>query len=258
MNTIPRYRSVRFGISGVEVSSTASGTSIVKTRQPLESYPLRLTDRLTHWAAQAPDRSFIAKRDAHGVWRHISYAEALSTARHIGQGLLDRGLSAERPLLILSENDLEHAMLALACQYVGVPYAPVSSAYSLLSKDYAKLQHAITLLTPGLIFAADGEKFAAAVNATAGSDIEFLVTANPPSSRAATQYADLAATPVTAQVDQAHAATNPDTIVKFLFVAIRHQLDFHARRGDADLPGMHLLLHHEQCRRRGFCHAQSA
>lgn len=219
MNTIPRYRSVRFGINGVQVSNTANGEAIVKTVQALETYPLRLTDRLTHWAAQTPDRTFIAKRDAQGEWRHISYAEALKTARHIGQGLLDRGLSAERPLLILSENDLEHAMLALACQYVGVAYAPVSSAYSLLSKDYAKLQHAITLLTPGLIFAADGEKFFTAVNATAGSDIEFLITDAAPAGRATTRYAELAATPVTSQVDQAHAATNADTIVKFLFTS---------------------------------------
>ncbi|MFK9813637.1 AMP-binding protein, partial [Escherichia coli] len=78
--------------------------------------------------------------------------EALQSARRIGQALLQRGLSAERPLLILSENDLEHAMLVLGCHYAGVPYAPVSSAYSLLSKDYAKLRHAVQLLTPGLIF----------------------------------------------------------------------------------------------------------
>src|SRR5450830_1520352 len=201
MSTTPRYRSVRFGISGVDVCGAADGTSIVKTRQPLQDYPARLSDKLTHWAAHTPDVSFMAKRDADGVWQHISYAHALQTARHIGQGLLNRGLSAERPLLILSENDLEHAMLALACHYVGIPYAPVSSAYSLLSKDYAKLRHAVNLLTPGMIFAAHGEKFAVAVNAVATSDIEFV------------------ATPITDAVERAHDATTPDTIAKFLFTS---------------------------------------
>ena len=175
MSTQARYRSVRFGISGVDVVNVAgTDISIVKTRQALEDYPVRLTDRLKHWAAVAPERSFMAKRDAAGVWQHVTYAQALQNARHLGQALLDRGLSAERPLLILSENDLEHAMLALACHYVGVAYAPVSSAYSLLSKDYAKLRHAVKLLTPGMAFATNGEQFADAVSATMTNDVEFV------------------------------------------------------------------------------------
>lgn len=225
MSTQARYRSVRFGISGVDVADGGDGKFIVKTRQPLEPHPLRLSDKLKYWAAQTPDSSFMAKRDADGVWQHITYAQALQNARHLGQALLDRGLSAERPLLILSENDLEHAMLALACHYVGVPYAPVSSAYSLLSKDYAKLHHAVDLLTPGLIFAAQADKFSAAVNAVAGADIEFVATdASSVSStsspaRTATPYSELLATPITDAVEQAHAATTPDTIVKFLFTS---------------------------------------
>jgi len=220
MSTQARYRTVHFGISGVDVVSVAdTDTRIVKTRQPLADYPARLTDRLKHWAAVAPERSFMAKRDAAGVWQHVSYAQALQNARHLGQALLDRGLSAERPLLILSENDLEHAMLALACHYVGVAYAPVSSAYSLLSKDYAKLRHAVKLLTPGMAFATNGEQFGDAVNATMTSDIEFVATTAPSTRRTTSAYADLLATPITDAVERAHAATNPDTIVKFLFTS---------------------------------------
>jgi feruloyl-CoA synthase len=84
-----------------------------------------------------------------GDWRHISYAQALASARSIGQALLDRGLNAERPVAILSENDLEHALLALGCLYAGVPYCPVSPAYSTVSQDYDKLRHVLTTLTPG-------------------------------------------------------------------------------------------------------------
>jgi len=220
MSTQARYRSVRFGISGVDVVNVAgTDISIVKTRQALEDYPVRLTDRLKHWAAVAPERSFMAKRDAAGVWQHVTYAQALQNARHLGQALLDRGLSAERPLLILSENDLEHAMLALACHYVGVAYAPVSSAYSLLSKDYAKLRHAVKLLTPGMAFATNGEQFADAVSATMTNDVEFVATTAPSAKRATSAYADLLATPITDAVERAHAATNADTIVKFLFTS---------------------------------------
>ncbi|WP_343585123.1 feruloyl-CoA synthase [Herbaspirillum sp.] len=218
MNTPPRYRSVRFGIGGVDVFPAADGQAIVKTRQSLQDYPRRLADKLVHWAGIDPERTFMARRDPAGGWRRISYGQALQSARRIGQALLQRGLSAERPLLILSENDLEHAMLALGCHYAGVPYAPVSSAYSLLSKDYAKLRHAVQLLTPGLIFAAHGEKFAAAVNAVA-PDIEFVVTEAPPAGRACTLFSELEATVAGEEVERAHAATGPDTIAKFLFTS---------------------------------------
>ena len=132
MNHIPRYRSVKFGIKGVQVSPAANGVTLVKTVQALNEYPMRLADRLHFWAGQAPDRTYMAKRDQAGHWRHISYAQALAAARHIAQGLLNRGLSSDRPVLILSENDLEHALLALGCQYVGVPYPPISPAYSIV------------------------------------------------------------------------------------------------------------------------------
>jgi feruloyl-CoA synthase len=218
MNTPPRYRSVRFGIGGVDVVAGADGTSIVRTRQPLQDYPARLTDKLIHWATVDPERTYMARRDQDGQWRRISYGQALQSARRIGQALLQRGLSAERPLLILSENDLEHAMLVLGCHYAGVPYAPVSSAYSLLSRDYAKLRHAVQLLTPGLIFAAHGEKFAAAVAAVA-PEIEFVVTEAPPPGRECTLFAELDATRAGDEVERAYAATGPDTIVKFLFTS---------------------------------------
>lgn len=220
MNSPARYRSIRFGIKGVHVNEAADGSMRVTTPEALHDYPLRLTDRLHHWAKQAPDRSYMAQRDPRsGQWRHISYAQALQLARHIGQGLLNRGLSAERPVLILSDNDLEHAMLALACQYVGVPFAPISPPYSLLSKDFDKLRHIMQVLTPGLLFAANGEKFGPAVRATAPNDFEFVVTEAPCPDRATTLLELLATTPITPEVDAAHAATGPDTIVKFLFTS---------------------------------------
>ena len=219
MNAAPQYRSVRFGIDRVNVAKDKDGNTRVTASQPLGDYPPRMTDRLLQWAAQAPDRTFMARRDASGAWRHISYADALERARHIGQGLLNRGLSAERPVVILSDNDLEHAMLALGCQYAGIPYAPVSHAYSLISQDFDKLKHVINTLTPGLVFASNGRKFEKAVRAAVLDDVEFVVTEAPPEGRSATLFSLLESTPVTDEIDAAQAATGPDTIVKFLFTS---------------------------------------
>jgi feruloyl-CoA synthase len=219
MTTAPLYRSVRFGIDSVNVTQDQNGNTRVIASHALDAYPPRMTDRLQHWATQTPERTFMAKRDSAGNWQHISYAQALERARHIGQGLLNRGLSADRPVVILSDNDLEHAMLALGCQYAGIPYAPVSPAYSLISQDYDKLKHVINTLTPGLVFASHGEKFEKAVCAAVLDDVEFVVTEAPPASRSATLFSLLETTPLTDEIDAAQAATGPDTIVKFLFTS---------------------------------------
>ena len=107
--------------------------SCMRSTEALQPYPARLADRLEHWAREAPDRSFVAKRGKDGEWRRITYAQMLDRAQRVGQALTQRGLSVERPIAILSENDLEHLTLALAAMWVGIPYTPVSPAYSLVS-----------------------------------------------------------------------------------------------------------------------------
>jgi feruloyl-CoA synthase len=218
MATKQQYRKVRFGDYAVDVRE-ANGVTYVKAAEPLGAYATRTSERLRHWAQIAPERSFIAKRDAGGAWRHLSYSQMLASARSLGQALLDRGLSAERPLLILSGNDLEHAQLALACQYVGVPYAPISPAYSLVSKDFDKLGHVVRLLNPGLVFAASGGQFGRAIETVIAPDIEVVVTEAPPAGRKATLFADLLATVPGGEVEAARRATGPDTIAKFLFTS---------------------------------------
>lgn len=216
-----RYRPVAFGDDAVQVRE-ANGATYVTALAPLGEYAVRSVDRLRHWAAQAPERTFIARREAgnlDGAWRHVSYAQALQAARAIGQALLKRGLGPERPVMILSGNDIEHALLGLACQYVGVPYAPISPAYSLVSQDFDKLRHIVDLLRPGLVFAADGLAFGPAMAAVCGADVEFVVACGVPTARAATMFAALEDTAPTAAVDAAMEATGPDTIAKFLFTS---------------------------------------
>jgi feruloyl-CoA synthase len=222
-----RYRPLVFGVTRVELRENPEGAQYLKADQPLQDYAQRMTDRLLHWAQLAPNRSFIARRSrqadgSSGEWRHISYAEALASARNIGQALLDRGLNAERPVAILSENDLEHALLALGCVYAGVPYCPISPAYSTVSQDYEKLRHVLSTLTPGLVFASDAGRYGKAIAATVGPDVEVAIHSAAGSAhleRAFTPFEQLLATPASPAVDAAMQATGPDTIVKFLFTS---------------------------------------
>jgi feruloyl-CoA synthase len=221
--TTAKFRPLKFGVTRVSLRDGQSGTHYLKADQVLQDYPDRLTDRLRYWAEQAPERTVFARRvkqadGSLGDWRHISYQEAWSTARNIAQGLINRGLNADRPVAILSENSLEHAMLALGCMLAGVPFVPTSPPYSLVSVDYDKLKHVLKTVTPGLVFAQD-ERYAKAIQATVGQDTEVVLHDGSVAGHATTSFAHLCATPETDAVDQAMAATGPDTIVKFLFTS---------------------------------------
>ncbi|MCW5629532.1 MAG: feruloyl-CoA synthase [Rhodoferax sp.] len=221
--TTSGFRPLTFGVTRVRVRDGQPGTHYLQADQDLQPYPERMADRLRHWAEAAPERSFMARRIRQpdgtlGDWRHLNYAQAWTTARGIAQGLIDRGLSAERPVAILSENSLEHALLALGCLVAGVPYVPVSPPYSLVSVDYDKLKHVLRTVTPGLVFAQDA-RYAKAIAATVAGDVEVVLHEGDVAGRTVTPFAALCATPATPAVDQAMAATGPDTIAKFLFTS---------------------------------------
>ncbi len=220
----PTYRPLTFGVVRVTVRDGAPGVHYLCAEQPLQPYAARMTDRLQHWAQTVPERSFLVRRarradGTSGDWQHVSYGMAWERARHIAQSLIDKGLSAERPVLILSENDLEHAQLAMGCLIAGVPFVPTSPAYSLISQDFDKLRHVIKTVTPGLVFAADATRYGRAIAATIANDIPVVLTHGRIDGRTTLSYDDLLAPPVSGQVDAAMAATGPDTITKFLFTS---------------------------------------
>ena len=222
--TTPKYRPLTFGVTRVNLRDGAPGVHYLCAEQPLEDHPSRLTDRLRHWAQAAPDRTFMARRakgadGSTGDWQHVSYAQAWVSARNIAQALINRNLSVERPVVILSENDLEHALLALGCMVAGVPFVPTSPPYSLISQDFEKLRHVLRTVTPGLVFAADAARYGKAIAAAVGADMEVALTSGALEGRTSTPFAELLATTATTQVDGAMAATGPDTIVKFLFTS---------------------------------------
>jgi feruloyl-CoA synthase len=215
----PPLRPVKLGPPDVTVERRNDGTIVLRSPHPLRPYAKNLTERLVYWAGAAPDRVFLAQRDSTGGWRTLTYAQTLASVRSIATALLQRDLSPERPIAILSGNDIEHALLGLAAMHVGIPYAPISVPYSLMSQDFGKLRSIIGILTPGLIFAASGTAFARAIAATVPADVEVVVTANPSADRKATPFAALLSATPDAAVDATHAKVGPDTIAKFLFTS---------------------------------------
>ena len=214
----PRYRHVSIGHPAVEVSEE-QGILSMRSLEPLAELPARLLDRLVHWAEIRPQQTFVAARQDGGGWRRVSYAEMLASVRAIAQGLLPYGLSAERPLAILSGNDIEHLQIALGAMYAGIPYCPISPAYSLLSQDFAKLRHVCNLLQPGLVFVSEVTPFQRAIDAVLPLDTPLISVRGDITGRAQVRFASLLQQPGGSEAEAAFAATGPDSIAKFLFTS---------------------------------------
>jgi feruloyl-CoA synthase len=216
--TVHPLRAISFGNPTVAIERRDDGTIYLRPKIALGDYPLRITDRLHHWATTEPNRVFMAERDG-GDWRKITYAQLLASARRIASSLLARDLSPEKPIVILSGNSIDHALVAFGALYAGIPFCPVSPAYSLISKDYGKLGFLMKLLTPGLVFADDAAKFADALRANIPAGVEIAASRGEMPGRDVTRLSDLLATPEHPRLDAAHDAIGPDTIAKFLLTS---------------------------------------
>ena len=214
----PRYRQVSIGHPAVEVREER-GVLHMRSLEPLAELPRRLLDRLVHWADVRPQQTFVAARDSLGGWRTVSYAEMLDSVRAIAQSLLKYELSAEKPLALLSGNDIEHLQIALGAMYAGIPYCPVSPAYSVLSQDYAKLRHVCGVLLPGLVFVSDAAPFQRAIDAVIPADTPVITVRGQLAGRSHIRFDSLLAQPGGAEAEAAFDATGPDSIAKFLFTS---------------------------------------
>ena len=219
----PRYREVSIGRAPVEVTEE-QGVLHMRSLEPLAALPARLLDRLVHWARVRPEQTFIAARQAGGDWRRVTYREMLESVRAIAQSLLSYGLSANKPLALLSGNDIEHLQVALGAMYAGIPYCPVSPAYLLLSQDFAKLRHVCDLLQPGLVFVSVGVAYQRAIDAVLPAETPLITVRGQVPGRAQVSFASLLQTPGGSAADQAFDATGPDSIAKFLFTSGSTQL----------------------------------
>ena len=216
---IEKLRAVRLGTTQATANRRADGSILLTLDEPLLPYPTKITACLRHWASVAPDRTFLAQRGTDQNWTRMTYTATLHKARAVGQALLERGLSASRPVMILSENDLENAVLALGAMYVGVPYVPVSPSYSLLATDFSKLRRIVDSIRPGLVFAASGARYAKALNAVLPPSTEIVIVRDSAAVPSATIFEQLLATSPSSAVDAAFDKVDADTLAKVLFTS---------------------------------------
>jgi feruloyl-CoA synthase len=213
----PPYRPIDF--APVDVACDAVGDGLrLSARTPLAPYDPGLGRLFRAAVDKAPDRVFLAERDG-GGWRSLTYAACRPIVDGIASAFIERGLTAERPVMVLSGNGIDHALLMLAAYTAGVPIAPVSVAYSLQSSDHAKLKHIAALLQPGLVYVADTGPFAKALGALDGAGFEIVAAENGAKLDGVTSLTSLAATAPGAAVEDRVASCGADTIAKFLFTS---------------------------------------
>jgi len=213
------YKSVLLGDFKARMEERADGVCIIHCTKPLEPFARCLTDRLDHWARVTPDVTFIAQRDETGEWRRLSYAQMREQVRKLAASLLTRDLSPERPIAILSGNEIEQALFLLAGMYVGIPVAPISPAYSLVATDFGKVRDIIARLTPGLVYVSHAPAFAKAIADAVPTDIEIVAKTGALADRSVTPFSTLLEGRVTDAVDAANARVGHDTIAKILFTS---------------------------------------
>ncbi|ADZ71292.1 feruloyl-CoA synthase [Polymorphum gilvum] len=214
-----KLRAIRLWSPRLKWQERPDGSMVVWREDPLGAYPDKINERLAHWARVAPDRTWMAARAADGSWREVTYAQALDAVRRLGQAFLDRGLSIERPVMILSGNSIEHALVALGAQHVGIASAAISPAYALVSGDFNKLGDICRQITPGLVYAESGTPFQKAIDAVVPADVPVVSLRDPVAGREAIALDDLLKTEPTPSVDAAFDAVGPDTVAKFLFTS---------------------------------------
>lgn len=203
----------------VEVERHPDGTLILRSPEPLGPYPSSIGKHLEHWAEQRPNTIFLAQRQGDN-WRTLTYSEARSQVRRIAASLLRRGLGQQHPVAILSDNSIEHALITLAAMHVGIPAAPISPAYSLLSQEFAKLRAIFDLIKPAIVFADEGAKFAAAIQAVSDRQFEVVVCRGASAlGRPATDFNSLLSESDGDAVTRAFAEVGRDTIAKLLMTS---------------------------------------
>jgi feruloyl-CoA synthase len=217
--TKPAFRKVEWLARDIDVERRDDGTVVLKSRIPLQVYEKHIPASLAKWAKQAPERIWLAQRGGpNREWRKVSYGEAKRTVDALTQGLINLGLDG-RPVAILSGNSIEHALMTQAAMQARLPAAPVSPAYSLMSHDHVKLKYLFDLIKPSVVMVQDGPTFEKALRAIDLAGVTVVHVVRPCEGIKSVSFAELAATPVTNDVEASIAKIIPDTVGKLLFTS---------------------------------------
>jgi feruloyl-CoA synthase len=216
----PAFRKIDWLARDIAIERRDDGTIVLKSRIPLQPYAAHIPAYLAKWAKDAPERTWLAQRGGPDrQWRKVSYAEAKRSVDALTQGLINLKLEPGRPIAILSGNSIEHALMTQAVMQARHPAAPVSPAYSLMSQDHAKLKYLFGLIKPAAVMVQDGPTFEKALKALNLDGVTVIHVARPCEGIKSIAFADLAATPVTSEVEQSIAKITPDTVGKLLFTS---------------------------------------
>jgi len=214
------FRPVEFLSRDIEVERRADGTVVLQSNHRLKPYARHVPALLAKWAAEAPDRLWLAqRRGPDREWLKVSYAEAKRQVDAVTEALLDRGFGPDRPVMILSSNSIEFALLTMAAMQARAPVAPVSPAYSVMSQDHAKLKYVFDLVRPGLVFVQNGEIYARALAALDLKGVLVVHVDKAPPGMPSLPWSELVATRPTGAVARSVAAIGPGTVGKFLFTS---------------------------------------
>src|SRR6516165_1192577 len=218
--TKPAFRKIEWLKRDIAVERRSDGIIILKSRIPLQPYERHIPAYLAKWAMEAPERTWLAQRSGPtGQWQNLSYAKAKHSVDALTQALLDLKLAEQSPVVILSGNSIEHALMTMAAMQARLPATPVSPAYSLMSQDHRKLKYLFELIKPKVVMVQDGPTFARALDALDLDGVTVVHVARPCDGVTSVGFADLAATPVTNAVEESIAAITPDTVGKLLFTS---------------------------------------
>src|SRR5712664_3808378 len=214
----PAFRRIEWLQRDIAVERRDDGVIILKSRIPLKPYEKHIPASLAKWANEAPERTWLAQRTgADRQWRKLSYAEAKRIVDGLTQGLLNLRLEPGRPVAILSGNSIEHALMTQAAMQARFPAAPVSPAYSLMSHDHVKLKYLFDLIKPAVLMVQDGPTFEKALKALDLTGVTVVHVVRPCDGIKSVSFAELASTPVTADVEASIAKITPQTVGKLLF-----------------------------------------
>ena len=219
------YAATDLAESAVEMTRTPDGGALLTCPWPLDPYPDNMIVCLRRWAEAAPDRDFLCERGPDGAWRRVSYGEAARLSANIAQALIERGHGPDRPIAILSDNSIDHGLLMLGAMHVAIPVMPVSPAYSLMSRDHAKLRSVMAHHDPGILFVDNPEPFAAALTALDMDRVTLVTGADTPGAErldewpGAERLAEWKETAAGPEIEQRLAEIGPDTVAKILLTS---------------------------------------
>src|SRR3982075_1941770 len=218
--TKPPFRKIEWLERDIAVERRPDGVIILKSRIPLKAYEKHIPASLAKWAREAPERTWLAQRaGADRQWRKLSYGEAKRRVDALTQALLNLRLEPGSPVAILSGNSIEHALMTQAAMQARLPAAPVSPAYSLMSQDHLKLKYLFNLIKPAVVMVQDGPTFEKALRAIDLTGVTVVHVLRPCEGIKSVSFADLAATPVTPDVEASIAKITPQTVGKLLFTS---------------------------------------